>query len=69
MAARPWIKPYTEARLDLAEFATVRRWHDAVAQRPAVKRACALADQYGAKREMTPEMHKILFGTPANSNA
>ena len=69
MAAHPWINPYTKAPLDLTEFANVRRWHDAVARRPAVKRAYALADRYGAKREMTPEMHKILFGTPANTTA
>ena len=69
MAAHPWINPYTKAPLDLSEFANVRRWHEAVAGRPAVQRAYALADRYGAKREMTPEMHKILFGTPANSNA
>ena len=69
MAAHPWINPYTKAPLDLTEFANVRRWHDAVAQRPAVKRAYALAERYGAKREMTPEMHKILFGTPTNTTA
>jgi len=69
MAAHPWINPYTKAPLDLAEFANVRRWHEAIAQRPAVKRAYALAERYGAKREMTPEMHKILFGTPANTTA
>jgi len=69
MAAHPWINPYTKAPLDLTEFANVRRWHEAVAARPAVKRAYALAERYGAKREMTPEMHKILFGTPANTTA
>ncbi|HEY0505712.1 MAG TPA: glutathione S-transferase N-terminal domain-containing protein [Lysobacter sp.] len=62
MAAHPWINPYTKAPLDLTPFANVRRWHAAIAERPAVKRAYALAEKYG-KREMTPEMHKILFGT------
>lgn len=68
MAAHPWINPYTKAPLDLAPFANVRRWHQAVADRPAVKRAYAIADKYG-KREMTPEMHKILFGTPPTTTA
>ncbi|MBU8976976.1 glutathione S-transferase N-terminal domain-containing protein [Lysobacter sp. MMG2] len=66
MAIHPWINPYTKAPLDLTPFANLRRWHQAIAARPAVKRAYALAEKYGAKREMTPEMHKILFGTPSN---
>ncbi len=65
MASHPWINPYTKAPLDLAPFANVRRWHAAVAARPAVQRAYALSQQYGAQREMTPEMRKILFGTPS----
>ena len=65
MAVHPWINPYSKAPLDLAPFANVRRWHAAIAARPAVQRAYALAQQYGANREMTPEMRKILFGTPS----
>lgn len=65
MAVHPWINPYSKAPLDLTPFAHVRRWHAQVAQRPAVQRAYALAQQYGANREMTPEMRKILFGTPS----
>ncbi|MFC3550673.1 glutathione S-transferase N-terminal domain-containing protein [Lysobacter cavernae] len=65
MAAHPWINPYTKAPLDLTPFANVRRWHAAIAARPAAQRAYALAERYGAQREMTPEMHQILFGTPS----
>ena len=65
MAVHPWINPYSKAPLDLTPFANVRRWHAAIAERPAVQRAYALAQQYGANREMTPEMRKILFGTPS----
>jgi GST-like protein len=65
MATHPWINPYTKAPLDLTPFANVRRWHAAVAARPAVQRAYAIGQQYGANRQMTPEMHKILFGTPS----
>ena len=67
MAVHPWINPYSKAPLDLTPFANVRRWHAQVAARPAVQRAYALAQQYGANREMTPEMRKILFGTPSPS--
>lgn len=65
MAVHPWINPYSKAPLDLTPFANVRRWHAQIAARPAVQRAYALAQQYGANREMTPEMRKILFGTPS----
>lgn len=68
MAAHPWINPYTKAPLDLEPFANLRRWHAAVARRPGVKRAYAVGETYG-KREMTPEMHKILFGTPPSTTA
>jgi len=64
MAIHPWINPYTKAPLDLSGFAHLNRWHADVAARPAVQRAYALADRYGAQREMTAEMRKILFGTP-----
>ncbi|MDR7133025.1 GST-like protein [Lysobacter niastensis] len=67
MAVHPWINPYSKAPLDLTPFANVRRWHAAIAERPAVQRAYALAQQYGANREMTPEMRKILFGTPSST--
>ena len=65
MAVHPWINAYSKAPLDLTPFANVRRWHAQVAARPAVQRAYALGQQYGANREMTPEMRKILFGTPS----
>ncbi|HEY5782505.1 MAG TPA: glutathione S-transferase N-terminal domain-containing protein [Lysobacter sp.] len=65
MAVHPWINPYSKAPLDLTPFANVRRWHAQIAARPAAQRAYALAQQYGANREVTPEMRKILFGTPS----
>jgi len=64
MAIHPWINPYTKAPLDLSGFTHLNRWQADVAARPAVQRAYALAEQYGAQREMTAEMRKHLFGTP-----
>ena len=57
--------PMPRRRWTSTPFANVRRWHAQIAARPAVQRAYALAQQYGANREMTPEMRKILFGTPS----
>ena len=43
MACHPWIDAYAKAPLDLAPYAELRRWHEAVAARPAVRRAYAVA--------------------------
>src|SRR5690606_37957502 len=45
MAAYPWINPYTAAPLDLEPYPEVRRWHAAIAARPATQRAYALTKQ------------------------
>lgn len=66
MAAYPWINPYDKAPLDLAPFAEVRRWHAAIAARPATQRAYALGKQVsGAGQPLSDEERKILFGQGA----
>lgn len=64
MASYPWINPYAKAPLDLEPFANVRRWHAAIAARPATQRAYALAKQVNpdAGKPMSEEEKKILFG-------
>lgn len=67
MAAYPWIDPYTSAPLDLAPFAQVRRWREAIAARPARQRAYALAKEVNpnAGQPLTDEERKQLFGPGA----
>ena len=67
MACYPWIDPYAKAPLDLAPFAEVRRWRDAIAARPATKRAYALAKTVNpdAGQPMSEEEKKILFNQRA----
>ena len=67
MASHPWISPYDKAPLDLAPFANVRRWHAAIAARPATRRAYALADTVNpdAGKPMSEEEKKILFNQRA----
>ena len=66
MASHPWISPYDKAPLDLAPFANVRRWHAAIAARPAVQRAYALGKTVeGAGQPMTDAERRILFGQGA----
>ncbi len=64
MASYPWINPYAKAPLDLEPFANVRRWHAAIAARPATQRAYALAKQVNPDtgKPMSEEEKKILFG-------
>ncbi len=64
MAIHPWINAYTKAPLDLAPYPELRRWHAAVAARPAVQRAYALTDKVNpnAGAPLTDEERKHLFG-------
>ncbi|KAF1700377.1 glutathione binding-like protein [Pseudoxanthomonas kaohsiungensis] len=64
MAAYPWINPYTKAPLDLEPYPELRRWHAAIAARPATARAYALTAQVNpdAGKPLTDEQRKQLFG-------
>ena len=68
MACYPWIDPYDKAPLDLAPFPDLRRWQAAIADRPATRRAYALAKTVNpeAGKPMTDSEKKILFGQKAN---
>ncbi|HYG06165.1 MAG TPA: glutathione S-transferase C-terminal domain-containing protein [Stenotrophomonas sp.] len=64
MAIHPWINPYDPAPLDLTPYPNVRRWHAAIAERPATARAYALKHQVNpnAGKPLSEEEHKHLFG-------
>lgn len=68
MACYPWAVAHDWHHVALENYPNVQRWHDAIKQRPAVIKAYALAEQYQRPVEMTPEMKKILFGTPSANN-
>ena len=67
MACHPWINPYDKAPLDLSPFPEVRRWHAAIAARPATQRAHALARIVNpdAGQPLTDAEKKILFNQGA----
>lgn len=48
MACYPWIVPHEKQKQDLAAFPNLKRWFDAMSERPAVKRA------YARVAEVTP---------------
>jgi GST-like protein len=63
MACHPWIDPYDKAPLDLSPFPDVRRWHAAIASRPATQRAYALSKLVNpdAGQPLSDAEKKILF--------
>jgi len=64
MAAWPWINAYDSAPIDMEPFSEVRRWHAAIAARPATQRAYALSKQVNpdAGKPMTDAQKAVLFG-------
>lgn len=67
MACYPWIVPYERQQQNLADFPNLKRWFEAIAQRPATISAYALADDYRNRPTVTEESRKILFGQTAGS--
>jgi len=63
MAAYPWIIPQRQGQ-DLADFPDLARWHAAIRERPATKRAYARAKEINPvpRTSISPEERKLLFG-------
>lgn len=68
MAAYPWIVPHAKQGQDLNDFPHLKRWFDAIAARPAVQRAYALADKVNTTPSVSDdESRRILFGQTAQN--
>jgi len=68
MACYPWIVPYERQGQELNDFPNLRRWFDAIRQRPATTRAYALADEINTTPSVSDEeSRKILFGQDATT--
>ena len=65
MASYPWIVPHARQQQDLADFPHVQRWFDAIAARPAVVRAYALAEKYNQAPTVTDQSRDLLFNQRA----
>jgi len=64
MAAWPWVVTYKAQGIELAEFPNVRRWYDALKQRPALQRGFAFGKELRQIVAQGPdeESRKHLFG-------
>ncbi|MEO9191333.1 MAG: glutathione binding-like protein [Acetobacteraceae bacterium] len=58
----PWIRNPDRRGIDLADYPNVRRWHDAIAARPAVKRAVQVLAESQRRGAMTEQEKENLFG-------
>lgn len=71
MACYPWIVPHQAHGQNLDDFPNLKRWFEAIRERPATQRAYAeVMDAYSsAARNISAESRQILFGNstkPAN---
>jgi GST-like protein len=69
IAAYPWVVPWKRQQQDLDAFPNLRRWFDAVRQRPATQRAYAKGEPYMSRPTVTEEGKKILFGQTAQTGS
>ena len=63
MATAPWLRFPDRQGVDIEKFPALKRWRDAIYERPAVKRAFqVLAERRKPVPEMTKEQKEVLFG-------
>jgi len=62
IATFPWVRNPERRGIDLAEYPNVRRWHDAIAARPAVKRGVQVLAENQRRGAMTDAEKENLFG-------
>jgi GST-like protein len=69
MASYPWVVPWKRQGQDIEDFPNLKRWFDAIRERPATKRAYEIGDEIRPpeQAQMTEEQKKILFGQTAAS--
>lgn len=68
MACYPWIVPHERQDQNLDDFPHLKRWFDAIAARPATRRAYEKAEQINTQPSVNDEAsRKLLFGQDAST--
>lgn len=62
IATFPWVRNPDRRGIDLADYPAVRRWHDAIAARPAVGRGVAVLADRQRRGPMSDSERENLFG-------
>jgi GST-like protein len=65
IAAYPWIVPYEAQGQKLEDFPHLKRWFEAIHDRPATVRAYAKAAAINTEPTVTEEARRVLFGQTA----
>ena len=68
MACWPWIITYKSQGIALGEnFSNVRRWYDALKQRPALRRGYEVGREFGKPGNMDAKAKEILLGLKSDA--
>ena len=62
MAIVPWLRAPDRQGVNIDEFPALKKWRDALLERPAVKRALDVLKDARRAGEMTKEQKENLFG-------
>jgi GST-like protein len=62
IATFPWVRNPERRNIDLSEYPSVKRWHDAIAARPAVQRGVQVLADNQRKGPMSEAERKNMFG-------
>jgi GSH-dependent disulfide-bond oxidoreductase len=58
----PWIRNADRRGIDLATYPSVKRWHDAIAERPAVQRGVQVLSERQRRGQITDAEREVMFG-------
>ena len=67
IASFPWVKPYRRFGNDLDKFENLRRWFDALKQRPAVRKGVDLGHDWKRDESKSESARSIIFGQNAQT--
>jgi GST-like protein len=67
MACYPWIVPWERQGQCLDDFPNLKRWFEAIAERPATKRAYEKGQAYASRPTVNEDSRGILFGQTAET--
>lgn len=62
IATFPWVRNPDRRGIDLADYPSVSRWHDAIAARPAVQRGVAVLADRQRQGPISPAEREMMFG-------